>query len=390
MLASSSGDGHLAPKTYSGSERPADRFLVLDSWRGLCALLVAAYHFPFIGQTFALPFIRNSYLFVDLFFVLSGFVICHAYSGKLTTASDVGRFLVRRIGRIWPLHAAVLAAFVLFESARQLAQQDGFGPSRSLGSLADNLLLTHAWGFEQILTWNGPSWSISVELALYIAFALVLWRLPRSLIPISVVAAVSGIAIVGLFSPTYVGATVQYGLPRGLAGFFTGVLVYQLRGGWRPRVTTGGEILTMAAVILFVSWAGAASWAPLFTPLVFGIVVFVFASESGGLSALLSTRFALALGAWSYSIYMVHMLVISAFKVVASQSNMFATHIEGTTTLFRARWPWVADLLLLLYLAIVVAVSAITFRLIEVPAREFFNGIVGHQTKPKVLSPIAG
>jgi peptidoglycan/LPS O-acetylase OafA/YrhL len=201
---------------------------------------------------------------------------------------------------------------------------------------------------------------------------------------------VSGIAIVGLFSPTYVGATVQYGLPRGLAGFFTGVLVYHLRRGWRPRVGTGVEILTMGAVILFVSWAGAASWAPLFTPLVFGIVVFVFASESGALSALLSTRFALALGAWSYSIYMVHMLVISAFKVVASQSNMFATHIEGTTTLFRARWPWVADLLLLLYLAIVVAVSAITFRLIEVPAREFFNGIVGHQTKPKVLSPIAG
>lgn len=353
------------------------RFVALDSWRGICALLVATYHFPFVGQGFALPFVRHSYLFVDFFFVLSGFVICHAYSRKISSAADAGRFLMRRIGRIWPLHVAVLSAFVVLECVRQVAQKDGFGLSRTLTSLFDNILLVHAWGFERILTWNGPSWSISVEFALYILFAAVVWLLPRRLVLVSAGAAVVGTVIVGLMSPTYVGATVQYGVPRGVAGFFIGVLVCRLSEVWRPRVTTVIEGLTALAVVVFVSYAGYDGWQPLFASVIFGVAVFVFSTESGAFSAILSRPFALALGTWSYSIYMVHMLVISAFKIVATRSGSFTVHLEGSTTLFSTPQPWASDLLLLLYLAVVIWLSAMTFRFIEAPFRAFFNGIAG-------------
>ena len=59
-----------------------------------------------------LQFIRHSYLFVDFFFVLSGFVIAHAYGDRLKSPLEVWQFIVRRFGRVWPLHIAVLAAFI--------------------------------------------------------------------------------------------------------------------------------------------------------------------------------------------------------------------------------------------------------------------------------------
>ena len=64
------------------------RFEVLDAWRGIAALLVAVYHFQTMHHAAFLPFVRNSYLFVDFFFVVSGFVIAHAYAGRLETRRD--------------------------------------------------------------------------------------------------------------------------------------------------------------------------------------------------------------------------------------------------------------------------------------------------------------
>jgi hypothetical protein len=55
------------------------RFLALDSMRGLCAIIVAIYHFSSASYIGEVPFIKNGLLFVDFFFVLSGFVIAASY-----------------------------------------------------------------------------------------------------------------------------------------------------------------------------------------------------------------------------------------------------------------------------------------------------------------------
>ncbi|HEY2889571.1 MAG TPA: acyltransferase family protein [Dongiaceae bacterium] len=89
------------------------KFAALEGWRGVSAVFVAISHFGHgvVRHLGDAAFIRHSYLFVDFFFVLSGFVIAHAYADRLHDATDLRAFALRRIGRLWPLHAAVLVAW---------------------------------------------------------------------------------------------------------------------------------------------------------------------------------------------------------------------------------------------------------------------------------------
>ncbi len=59
---------------------------------------------------------QNAWLFVDFFFVLSGFVIAYAYLDSLGTPRATRIFVIRRIGRVWPLHVVLLGVFVAFEA----------------------------------------------------------------------------------------------------------------------------------------------------------------------------------------------------------------------------------------------------------------------------------
>ena len=101
------------------------RFHVLDAWRGIAALLVALERLHAHGVFYSLPFVRNSYLFVDFFFVLSGFVIAHAYADKITDARSALTFALRRFGRLWPLHIFASPGFCCLRGG-----QAGLKPER--------------------------------------------------------------------------------------------------------------------------------------------------------------------------------------------------------------------------------------------------------------------
>src|SRR5260221_8607326 len=88
------------------------RFAALDGWRGVAAMLGVLYHWPIYGHLYSNPALRNVYLFVDFFFVLSGFVISFAYADRITNPRAAIVFLFRRLGRLWPLHVAMLAVFI--------------------------------------------------------------------------------------------------------------------------------------------------------------------------------------------------------------------------------------------------------------------------------------
>lgn len=94
------------------------RFVALDSWRGVCACLVAFMHFDVYSHFHTLPFVWNSYLFVDFFFVLSGFVISASYRTRLMLGFGVCKFMLLRFGRVYPLHLFMLGCFVGFEVIR--------------------------------------------------------------------------------------------------------------------------------------------------------------------------------------------------------------------------------------------------------------------------------
>ncbi|MCO5070863.1 MAG: acyltransferase [Rhizobiaceae bacterium] len=329
---------HFDTGMRSISKQPAVRaklrFETLDSWRGICAVIVAMMHFPASGWLSETSVVRGGYLFVDYFFVLSGAVIAHGYGDKIVDGASYVRFMALRLGRIYPLHVAVLLLFVGFEALRWAVpalQGDGalpFTDGNDLGGLVSSLLLLNGVGIEDQLVWNGPSWSISSEFWTYVLFGAVVMIL-RDRVWIALVSAVLVGPIVLTLGTTseYMDTTFAYGLVRCIYGFSLGALIYGLvRGriaasraaaGQAVIVWTLAEIAMIVAVGAFVSFAAHNSWS-FAAPFVFGLALVVFMHEGGLVSRLLRMRPLLWLGALSYGVYMVHIFVQSRMINVAT------------------------------------------------------------------------
>jgi peptidoglycan/LPS O-acetylase OafA/YrhL len=357
------------------------RFEALDAWRGLCAILVAIEHLNTTSFLRENELTHHAYRFVDFFFVLSGFVIAHAYRDKLVSdRSAVLPFLGRRFGRLWPLHIAVLGVLVAVELATLLAGRLGISMGREVftgrtspAALPTNFLLAHGWGMHDGTTWNGPSWSISTEWLAYAVFAgccAVVGR--RWLSATSAVILVASASVILWIAPFGMKSNYDYAVFRCFYGFMTGVLVRDLWSRFAPRWGTWAELGSVVAVVVAVTWLPLDGTALIVTPL-FGFTVWVFASEDGALSRVLRGRAAQALGAWSYSIYMVHFLVVFGIVMVAAVATKLGlplmARIDGVTTIVGPGW--VTALITVAYVATVIALSRITYLRIELPGQRW-------------------
>lgn len=150
----------------------------------MAALLVMIYHFshhlPEPGPVLAW-WERMSPL-LDMFFVLSGFLIFDRYKDRIASGGDYLRFLVRRLCRLYPLHLATLAFFVAVGIAVNagLVASGGGTERYDFSALPANLLLLQAWGVGDALTFNYVSWSLSAEWFAYAAFPLLLLAFSRA------------------------------------------------------------------------------------------------------------------------------------------------------------------------------------------------------------------
>ncbi len=365
---------------------PLERFVVLDAWRGIAALMVAITRLHADTSLFLSPFIRHAYLFVDFFFVLSGFVIAYAYGHKVTNALSGLTFMIRRFGRLWPLHVSLLGLFVAGEAVRfVLNKPDAFTGTRAPITILADFTLTESLGFFDVTRWNTPSWSISTEFWAYATFAVV-WLLGGKLRHwISFVIIAAGLWVVTSYSPTGMDVTFRFGLARCLAGFFTGVLVHALwlasKDKMRAVMGSAMELGALALCFAFVWFAGreALSFA---APLVFAVMVYIFAFEGGIVSKNMQSRPFHALGEWSYSIYMTALAVALGYmgliKGLEKLIKLSLTREEtvGGVPMILVSLPWGTLTnwgLTALYLASVLFVSALTFRWIEAPSRRWFN-----------------
>jgi peptidoglycan/LPS O-acetylase OafA/YrhL len=250
---------------------PNNRYEALDAFRGICACLVALYHFPAYSHIYDLPFLRNSLLFVDFFFVLSGFVIFANYYERLQLGFGVLRFMLLRLARLYPLHLFVLVLYLGFDLLQVLVPpladyatvKPFSGPGENVEYIIANLLLIHSLGLFDYLALNTPSWSISTEFYAYIFFAYAIVLL-RNRIPGLLVASIIAVSIFLVVNnpPYYLETTAQYGFLRCLMGFSAGALVWMLFDRYsafvRGRINsvivwTAVEIAGLFAVVLFVS-----------------------------------------------------------------------------------------------------------------------------------------
>lgn len=313
----------------NGAVTPGRMLPTLTGLRGLAALMVLFYHIR-SGMTGFLPdraisVLAQGYLAVDLFFVLSGFVLWWTYGGEFRDRGirAAPHFIVRRFARIFPLHIAILSAMVLFAAALIVSGRDP-GDHYGLAELPAHYLLVQNWGFGDRLAWNDPAWSISTEWAAYLLLAGLggwLTRLPHGAwsFPLLVIAMAAGLgwwfAATGRAS---IGDDIPAtGLLRCLVEFGIGVLLCQWWTAQReqPRgaaVIHGTAIgLAGAAALLF----GAAGSQPAAVPLIMAAVVIVALQASTAPRPFLSGRIAQWLGDISYAVYLSHFFLWILFKL---------------------------------------------------------------------------
>jgi peptidoglycan/LPS O-acetylase OafA/YrhL len=377
--------------------------VVLDSWRGVCACLVALIHFETYSHVHEWGLLRNAYLFVDFFFVLSGFVIASNYHERLLRGFDIGKFMYLRFARLYPLHFFVFLLFVVVELAHFMAlDRPAFAEERSTRYVASNLLLIHGLGIHDSLSWNYPSWSVSVEFYSYVIYALLLRFFPRqALFGLGLAVAIGPLVILAM-SHKNMDTTYSWGMVRCLYGFSAGVLTYLL---WRSRKTRLGqppenkslghaaELGVTALMCVFVAIAGT-SPISVAAPLVFAAAVFSFASEAGVVSAVLRKRAFVIVGAASYSIYLIHVFLLDSVVAVAARLQTIlgvplftSSSSNGVTRSVLGTSLWWGDLCVALFLGVLIATSYLLFRAVEQPSRRWLRAHAPGSTVPGTLTP---
>ncbi|MFH8654684.1 acyltransferase family protein [Sphingomonas paucimobilis] len=360
--------------------------VALDSLRGICATIVVVHHFNVASHLYGSTIQRNGWMFVDFFFALSGFVIYYSYAHRLTEWRSCVPFMIKRFGRVWPLHVLILTILIAAEVAKSVTGygagggHGAFGPQMEVGMILPNLLLIQALGFDQP-SWNQPAWSISVEFWTYGIFAALAVLAGRRLIPVATGIVIVCAVLIGAVFEQHLDVSSNYGIVRCLYGFMLGTCVANaFRRGWlKPLAGTIAEVaVTLAAVAIL--FAGNSAWSVLATP-VFALAIAVFANEGGVVSRALHARPIERLGLWSYSIYMIHVpLIIIGFNrvltVLATRTGggTMTADLPGGQTVTAVRFAslWMGDLALLIFVALVLTGAALSYRLVEAPWRDRF------------------
>ena len=353
--------------------------------RGICALCMCLYHFNVVGPVAASTFVKGSWLFVDFFFVLSGFVMACSYGDRLIDLRAGQRFALLRFGRVYPMHIMMLLAFLATEllgtalGSAELMHRDAFDDQHSAEAWVLSAALMQIFGWLPALSWNLPSWSIAAEFWTYLVFAALLIVAGRRAGMLLALTAGVSMAVLALVAPDGINATFEFSLWRCLYGFCVGALVWR----WTVdgRVPVGGtlaELVLVAMVIAFVSLDGGGAPFNLLAPLLFGLMMHVFAAQAGWVSQLLLLPQLQKLGVWSYSIYMVHSFVQSrlddVLRVVAKLGGPTlgaAQTRDGRGFDMIGATPAMGIALNLVMLLLVIATAAFTWRFVEMPGQRW-------------------
>ncbi len=345
---------------------PTRQLDALTGVRGFAAWLVVLYHIrESLAHALPAPVIAGfakGYLAVDLFFVLSGFVLFLTWGQRFATdgLAAASEFWRKRVARVWPLHIVILAATVAFALVVQTTGR-AVPVQYRWDELPLHIVLVQNWGFTRDIAWNEPSWSISTETAAYLLFpflAVAIARLKPSPAFAAAIALVLTLALDRLFVTSgsdQLGHDIAgLGLWRCLAQFGCGVAMCILWQQWHGlRMITVTATIGVAAIAL---WYFGLVRETLAVPIAFTALVPLLAATSAWPGNPLSSRIAVILGEISYSTYLAHFLLWTVFKI-----------------LFVADARTVSLPVAALYLAMTLGTSFALYRFIEVPARRWLG-----------------
>ncbi|GHY70345.1 acyltransferase [Vibrio cholerae] len=339
--------------------------------------MVAIYHLHVVGAISHMDLVKNSYLFVEFFFVLSGFVICYSYENKIKNIGDLKIFMKKRFARLWPLHIFMTFLFIPFALANIILNID-LGDRFSFVSFISNFFLVQALNINDGTTWNIPAWSISVEFYTYFIFgffAFVLCGVEKTKYLIYFI--ISFIAFIVLFNYSSMGDTSRLAIFRCIYSFFLGVIAFKIHK--KINIKSWMEFI-MAIILLSILCFLAIKPDDLmafFMPLIFFITIVIFSHEKGFLSKLLLNRYLERLGVLSFSIYLTHSWFISSIKAVSKITEkifdyQFMYMIDGSRTIDFGIGHF-NDLLYVPYIIVIIMASSLTYKYIERPWQKRIN-----------------
>lgn len=286
---------------YTAAKRAATEHLDgLDALRGYAAIGVLLFHARDLLQT---PWLMPSgYLAVDIFFVMSGFVIANAYEAKLPTMGLVG-FLKLRAIRLYPLFLLGIAVGLL---RAVILIHRGLEPSGVVGALAANLLYLPAppstFSDGSISPLDGPGWSLIFEVWVNVLYAALLPKLSsRVLVIIAAGSALVMFAVAMGGTPASGGtkwSDLALGVPRILFSFSIGVLLFRHRRRL-PDLNRLGGVVPLALVAAFM--LPVLPWSDLAFVLVASPILVIAAMQG-----VAHPKLAAYGAATSYALYAVH------------------------------------------------------------------------------------
>ena len=327
------------------------RFHLLDAMRGIAAILVVPRHAPReLGYVFLT---HNSFLAVDFFFCLSGFVVAFSYEPRLSTKLGWKDFAITRMIRLYPV--AILGT--LLGLLAQLISHSLIGhktPAVLLIPLV-TLLGCLILPFPQngLFPLDSPMWTLFLELWANFAYGALVRARAAGTWLLSMVCAVAFAGLVaarhrhGTIDLGFTTQTLGIGVARVCFSFFAGVLLYRLYRRKRiPRLykaralVTSLGLVSLLAAVLVGDWLGASGVGELLVvALLFPLIIFVGAEVAvpGRWTALCAV-----LGTISYPLYLMHQPYLALCMELQTHLGRVSNPVMGIYLLSLLAFAWLA------------------------------------------------
>ncbi|MEQ1621553.1 MAG: acyltransferase [Methylococcales bacterium] len=331
-------------------------FRVFEGLRCIAALGVVGYH-----ATYGWP----GYLAVEVFMLLSGFILAHTCLDRSYRVNG-STFILQRLARMYPMHIFGLMAYVFAYWLNHDKHWPSF-PDGTLFTLLQQLTLLHNVGFNPNgLTWNFPAWCVSIEIWINV---IVFFALPMRMKSayLLLIALASYLVLfnhshrLGVHYELYWGWLAS-GMVRGFADFMLGWFVYRVYSKWsaihRISMTNATIIeLLLVGLIAPIFWFKLQDGASDFIAVgLMALFLLVLALERGFVSKILSVPVAVYFGRISYSMFLLHIPILEFFYYLEWHAVTLGL-----------------PLFLTLFLSTVIVIGSLTYYRVEEPCRRFLK-----------------
>lgn len=346
----------------------------LTGVRGIASLGVMTFHYWSSGwistDIISGAICERGYIFVDLFFILSGFVMAKAYGRQ---------FMGRRFARVYPLYVVLFLAALAISIPRT-----GSYSAKYFALIMANLFLVQTWFGKY--SFLGTSWSLSTELAAYLVFPALVAVVLKSRRAFAIGACIAASAAIAFL----VAGQMSGGVPartsldtgdegmasmvRCFCGFTIGMIVFRASRSSKAK-PIGSDFFGYALIFLIAFLWILPSTPDIFIYATFPLLVLCLSLNDGFFSYLFANKTVFLLGEWSYAMYLIHILIHGERAVVFGVFSGFAP-------------PVLADTLgSLVFFSTTILLSAFAYTWIEVPARNRIRDWMSARRTPMEAEP---